>query len=225
MECVRTAPLFAGLSDSAYAEIAAAACERLVARGETIFCEEDAVQSVLVITSGRIKITQLSQSGKEVILRVEAAGEVVDALGLSAGETHLISAQVIQAGSLLSWDPATFEEFTHRYPEISRNATRILGERLRVLQERFRDIATERVPQRLARLLLSLLERENEGRPFSVDFSQEELAQMTGTTLFTVSRVLCVWASRGIIQPERKVILVENLPGLVALAHETEAES
>ena len=191
----------------------------MVMRGETVFCEDDPVQSVLVIATGRIKITQLSRSGKEVILRVESAGEVVDALGLSSGRTHLINAHALEAGLLLSWDLPTFDAFMHRYPEISLNAARILGERLRSLQERFRDIATERVPQRLARLLLSLMKRESGPvHNYSIDFSQEEVAQMTGTTLFTVSRVLCEWASQGIVQPERKTIVVESLPGLVALA-------
>lgn len=223
MECIRVAPLFCGLSESACAEIAAATRERMVVRGETVFCEDDVVQSVLVLATGRIKITQLSRTGKEVILRVENAGEVVDAHGLSSGKTHLIGAQAIETCLLLSWALPTFDTIMQRYPEIPRNAARILSERLRALQERFRDIATERVPQRLARLLLSLIKRENgPGCPNSIDFSQEELAQMTGTTLFTVSRVLCEWASQGIIQSERKAILVESLPGLAALAQGSE---
>jgi hypothetical protein len=41
---------------------------------------------------------------------------------------------------------------------------------------------------------------------------------MIGTTLFTVSRILCAWAERGIIEPERKAIIIESLPGLIAIS-------
>lgn len=226
LQSVRSAPLFFGLTGHACTELANSARERFVVRGETLFSEDDEVESVLVIASGRVKTSQVSTCGKEVILRVEAAGDVLDAAGLFLGQSHSLSAQVLAAGILLSWDVKVFDSFIRRYPEVSGNATRILGKRLHSLQERFRDIATERVPQRLARLVLSLLETGNErfGR-YSIDFSQEELAQMTGTTHFTISRVLCEWASLGLIQPERKAIVVEDLPALVAMAYSSRDSS
>jgi CRP-like cAMP-binding protein len=52
-----------------------------------------------------------------------------------------------------------------------------------------------------------------------LDLSCEELAQMAGTTLSTVSRLRCKWAAEGIIQPERSAILAENLPGLIDMAN------
>jgi CRP-like cAMP-binding protein len=51
-----------------------------------------------------------------------------------------------------------------------------------------------------------------------IDLSCEELAQMAGTTLYTVSRLLCSWAAEGIVQPERSAIRVENLAGLIHVA-------
>jgi CRP/FNR family transcriptional regulator, nitrogen oxide reductase regulator len=90
---------------------------------------------------------------------------------------------------------------------------------MRMLEGRVHEFATERVPQRLARVLLRLIAQF--GSSFDsapVDLSCEELAQMAGTTLFTVSRLLCDWASQGIIRPERSAVLVENLPGLIAVA-------
>ena len=218
LECIQSAPLFFGLPTSAHEEIESASRQRVCARGERIFCEDDRVQFVSVIARGKIKITQLSRTGKEIILGVEGASDVVDAVGLSSSKTHRISAHAMERCFLLNWDIPTFDALVRRYPEISRNATKILGERLCMMQERFRDMATERVPQRLARALLSLVERGvGAGRPYSVGISQEELAQMTGTTPFTVSRVLCEWAAQGIIQPERRIIVVESLARLAAL--------
>jgi CRP-like cAMP-binding protein len=99
------------------------------------------------------------------------------------------------------------------------NAAKILAEDLHLIEERFRELATGRVPQRLANVLLRLLEGgKGPAHTMRVRLSCEELAQMTGTTLFTVSRLLCHWADRGIIEPESKAILVQDLSGLTKVA-------
>jgi CRP/FNR family transcriptional regulator, nitrogen oxide reductase regulator len=119
----------------------------------------------------------------------------------------------------LTWEFAEFESLSARFPALLRNSVRLLTQRMRMLEGRVHEFATERVPQRLARVLLRLIAQF--GSSFDsapVDLSCEELAQMAGTTLFTVSRLLCDWASQGIIRPERSAVLVENLPGLIAVA-------
>jgi CRP-like cAMP-binding protein len=90
---------------------------------------------------------------------------------------------------------------------------------LRLAEGRLHELATERVPQRLARVLLRLIVQAKGCQNQSLDLSCEELAHMAGTTLSTVSRLLCYWAAEGIIQPERSAILVENLPGLIDVAN------
>lgn len=220
--CVMKAPLFRGLSLGQCAEIASASRERHFSRRQTIFREDDPVRSVFVVVSGRAKITQVSRVGKEVILRVDSAGAVLGGIGLSAEGRHSLSALAIEPCRVLTWPVREFESFAERFPNLRRNAADILAGRLRMLEERFRDLATERVPQRLARILIGLLaERVGPERSAPVGLSCEELAQMAGTTLFTVSRLLCDWAERGIIQPERKVVLVSDLTGLIAVAEGT----
>jgi CRP-like cAMP-binding protein len=220
--CVRRALLFRGLSFQQHGEIASMARQCDYARRKTIFRENDPVRSVFVIASGRVKTTQLSRAGKEVILRVEKQGEVLDGFGLFPGGGHSVTAQTIEPCRVFSWEVQVFDAFAERVPTLHRNAVELLSARLRILQERFRDMATARVPQRLARLLLDLFNQSTENASsLAIDLSCEELAQMTGTTLFTVSRLLCDWAEQGIIQPERKMVVVESLPALLRLAEET----
>ena len=99
-----------------------------------------------------------------------------------------------------------------RYPQIGRNLSQMLVRRLQELEERFRVVATERVARRLALALLGLLQQI--GRPcddgIQVKVTREELAQMTGTTLFTISRVLSGWSERGFIQARREAVIVSN---------------
>ena len=220
LSCVSRGPLFRGLSFEQHHEIASAARQCDFARRETIFREDDPVRSVFVIASGWVKTTQLSHAGKEVILRLEGSGEVIDGLGLVPGKTHSLTARTIEPCRVFSWEVQAFDAFAARFAGLRCNMLEILSERLRMLQERFRDMATERVPQRLARLLVHLFTQGAEpadgGRIY---LSCEELAQMTGTTLFTVSRLLCDWAEQGMIQPERKAVIVESLPALLEVAN------
>jgi CRP-like cAMP-binding protein len=193
--------------------------ERSFSRDATIFVEDDPLHSVYLVAAGTVKTIRHSVVGKLVILQMASPGDVLDGLGSAPGSTHSFTARALSQCAVLSWDVALFESLSDRFPALRRNSIRLLVRRLRMLEGRFHELATERVPQRLARVLLRLIVQAGGSvRSSPVNFSCEELAQMAGTTLFTVSRLLCDWAAQGIIQPERSAILVENLPGLIAIA-------
>lgn len=218
--CVQQSPLFHGLSLAECTEVAAMARELCFGNRQTIFREGDPVGSVSVLASGRVKITQLSRSGAEVILRVKSTGEVLGGLGVQSGGPHFLTAQTLEPCVVLLWEARKFELLEDRFPAVRRNTVQIFAERLRILEERFLELATEQVAPRLARMLIRLIEQSAHTGKHAVriDLSREELAQMTGTTLFTVSRLLCDWEQRGIIQTQRKAVLIQNPQSLVALA-------
>jgi CRP-like cAMP-binding protein len=86
----------------------------------------------------------------------------------------------------------------------------ILAARLNELEERFREVATEKVAKRIALALLRLLKHigKTVHGGVEVSLSREELAQMTGTTLFTASRVLSKWGQMGFVLPRRESVLI-----------------
>jgi len=91
---------------------------------------------------------------------------------------------------------------------------------LNQLEVRFREICTEKVAPRLSSQLVRLVSQV--GRPFNgyveIGLSQRDLAQLTGTTLFTVSRLLGQWEDLGIVRPQRQGVLVLNVPALEDLS-------
>ena len=216
---VRQVEFFRDLSVSECGEIAKLAREKFVLRGETIFLEDDPVHFVYAVASGHVKSFRSNRVGKLVILHLHGPGEVIHGLELSTGSNHSFTAQAMSQCRILTWDVRVFEAFVQRYPSLQRSATRLLARRLRLAEGRLHELATERVPQRLARVLLRLIVQSGGSQNESIDLSCEELADMAGTTLSTVSRLLCNWAAEGIIQPERNAILVENLPGLINVAN------
>ncbi len=213
-------PLFRGLSLTECGEIAALAREVRYDRRQTVFREGDSVNSVSVLASGRAKITQLSRGGGEVILRIKGSGEVLGGLGMSPGTPQFLTAQTLEPCMLLVWECRKFEMLEDRFSALRRNTVRIFADRLRTLEEQFLELATEQVAPRLARMLVRLLEQGSgeSKNAIRIDLSREELAQMTGTTLFTVSRLLCDWEERGIIESQRKAVVIRDARSLMTLA-------
>ena len=216
IECLKSAQLFRGLSCEDCCTIFSLAQQKFCSPREIICRQGDPVRAALVLTMGWVKISRVNRSGKEIILRVEGPGGVV-AMQRETEKCHSFTAQTINSAWVLTWTGA-FNDLAERFPALQRNAADWLAERLHFLEERFEELATERVAQRLARILLRLLEPSGQGGRVPIDLSCEELSQMAGTTLFTISRLLCDWAERGIIQAQRRSILVEDVPRLVELA-------
>ncbi len=215
---VRLSPLFSDIPASECREIASAAHEKPFARRQSIFLEGDPVRRVVLLTSGSAKIVQLGQSGAEVILGVRGPGEVVGTVGLRPQDRHCSTAQALVSATALVWDAAVFETLSQRSVQLRRNITNILCQQLHELEERYREISTEKVSVRLSHQLIRLqnqLGRVNGG--LEIRLSREELAQLTGTTLFTVSRLLSAWNQRGIVSTRREAVSVNNFQALAAL--------
>ena len=217
-----TSVLFAGITPVDCAQIAASCRPRLFSRHEAIFVEGQPVRQILLIKSGCVKLTQLSQDGSEVILRLSGAGDIVGVLGLSANASHTCSAHVVETCHAFVWDSIKFETFLEHLPIMRKNVARILSQRLNDLEERFREVATEKVGMRVAHELVRLLKQV--GKPLSggieVSLSREELAQMTGTTLFTISRLMSEWEQLGFVLPRREAVLVRDPQRLAAVGGE-----
>jgi CRP-like cAMP-binding protein len=215
--------LFSGFLPDDYAEIAAVARVKEFARGEMLYFEGDPVQQVLLLTSGLVKITQLGMGGAEVILRLGAPGDVIGASDMLYVGKHRTTAQAFRECRAFVWDAPAFRALVDRFPALHQNMVRILGEHLQELEERFREVATERVGPRVARQLVRLqasIGRHVDGE-VEVAMSREELAQMTGTTLFTVSRLLSAWEARGMVRPRREAVTICNVESLRAVSDES----
>ncbi len=213
-------PLLAGLSVADCATIVTGGHERHFSRRETIFIEGDPMRQVMLLLTGCVKLTQFGQSGCEVILRLTGPGEVVGALVTSAAGDHCSTAQALEPSSALVWDSGSFEGLSERFPALRRNSVRILQERLREMDQRFREVSTEKVAPRLSSQLVRLFAQvgKRTNGHVEISLSREELAQLIGTTLFTVSRLLCQWESLGIVNARRESVMVLDLAALSRLS-------
>jgi CRP-like cAMP-binding protein len=217
---VELSQLFAAIPQSDLAEILAAGRTMNFTRRQPLFYAGEKIQRVIMLIEGSVKITQIDEFGSTVILRLVGPGEVVGDLGGARHGTHSAGAEARINCKAIVWDKATFEALLERFPTLQRNTMRILAKSLRDLESRFCEISTKRVAQRLALELARLLPQVGRkvGDVVEINLSREELAQMTATTLFTVSRQLSIWEQQGIVSLRRLGVVIRNPLSLMTIS-------
>jgi len=217
MACLIRSSLFRGLSREQYSEMADACDEVSYLPEEVIFLQEQPVRQVLIVASGVVRVSRITEAGKEALLRLEGPGDLLDD-SVAPYQRHSVCARAKEESILLAWKIEQFQRLSGRIHAIERNMVGIIHRRLQALQDRFCDLSTRPAPQRLARLVIQLANGPEATSASSFVLSREELAQMTGTSLFTVSRLLSNWAESDIVTLDRRRIVIEKMDRLKALA-------
>ncbi len=211
---LKQSPIFSALHESELLELSHLAFERKFVADETIFWEGDPSDWFYIISEGKVKVTKLASTGKEIILSFFGPGEMFGEVAVFEDKTYPASAKAISETQLLGIKKADLLNFLIKYPQVSLRIIGILSGRLRDAQSRLRDLAGERVEQRLARMLLMLSTRLGTTLPFT----RQELSEMAGTTTETTIRVLSQWKDRGIINSVRGKIAITDESKLKLLA-------
>jgi CRP-like cAMP-binding protein len=216
--------LFRGLDTQALSEIAAAARLRRVKDQSYFFHQGEPATVLYVLIEGRVKFTQLTPEGHQVLLRAIGPGETFGAVAALGDAVHPATGQAVGDCAALGWESDTIGALIERFPRLALNALRFLAGRLQEFQDRYRELATERVERRIAHGLLRLarqIGRDVEGGVLiDLTLSRQDIAEMTGTTLYTVSRTLSGWEQRGIVRTGRERVLVRRLDELQAIAED-----
>jgi CRP/FNR family transcriptional regulator, nitrogen oxide reductase regulator len=210
--------LFRGLSIDERREVQCAATLQQFEPGVLIVKQGEPVNALSLVISGRAKESEVRHPPSDSAVRLLEPGDLCGWPSVLTDELSPAAVRALQPTRALVWSRAAFEGFFERLPAVSRNALRLLAVRLGEQEERYRELAIERVPQRLARTLLRLVRptgrRQTDPLLTDVPLSRAELAQMTGTTLFTVSRVVSQWEDRGLVEAHRGGLIVTNISAL-----------
>lgn len=214
---------FCGLKGQALARFIAIAPEVTRARGEALFLEGEAPKYVLVICSGRVKLSVSSREGKTAILHIAGAGEILGLSAAMSGKAHETSAEALELCRFKLIRVGDFMHFLTEFPEASAEATACLLRDYRIVLNNVCRLAIPAtVAGRLASLLLEWLDDRqtttgNERR-FIVALTQEEIASMTNTSRETVSRVLHQFQQEKLISIKGASVTVLQREALELLA-------
>lgn len=186
------------------------------------FREGDPAESFFVLETGSVKLTQLTPEGHQIVMRLLGPGAAFGGVAAFGGATYPVTAEAITDSSAFEWPGDVMAALLERHPRMALNALRFVAGRLHELQVQYRQLATERVERRIARALLRLVQqagrRVESGVLIDLPLSREDVAQMTGTTLYTVSRTISRLESEGVLEAGRQRMVIRNPHRLLAIA-------
>jgi CRP/FNR family transcriptional regulator, nitrogen oxide reductase regulator len=216
--------LFSGLNPAEIEEVARAARTKTIEAGAFYFQEGDPAELTHVLVAGKVKLTQVTTDGQQVIMRYISPLEEFAVIAAFSSKVYPVSAEAVLKSTALTWDHDSMRKLMDRYPQIAVNAINILGARVQEFQDRLRELSTERVERRIARSLLRLVRqtgrKTSDGVLIDLPLSRQDLAEMNGTTLYTVSRILSAWETKGLVHSGRERIVIRRPHGLVAIAED-----
>lgn len=220
---LRQVSVFQNATDEDLTLIAKHAVERSIEEGEFFFFQGDPADYFYVLISGRAKLMQTNPSGQQVNLRTIGEWQMFGALGaVREGATYPASAQALENSAALAVKSDKLRDLMKTRPYLSFDLMRLMTGYIQEMQERYRELATEKVERRIARALLRLAAQmgtKMEGG-IQLSFTRQDLAEMSGTTLYTVSRVLSEWERQGLVEAGRERVLIRDPHGVVSIAEE-----
>ncbi|WP_417418109.1 Crp/Fnr family transcriptional regulator [Hoeflea sp.] len=208
-------PPFSGLSKSSLDDMLARAVSFRHPKGTHIFREGEDAHSFFLLLDGYVRVVKLTPDGEQVIVRYIATGELLGIAKAIGRETYPANAVAAADCVVLAWPSSAWETIVAAHPGFATNTYTMVGNRLVGTQDRVVELATERVEQRVANAIVSLARetgrKTEDGILIDFPISRQDISEMTGTTLHTVSRLLSSWDTKGWIKSGRqKITLVEG---------------
>ena len=193
-----------------------------VTQGSYFFHQGEPATRFHILLTGQARLTQVNVDGNQVILYHFGLGDGLGIIVALSNMNYPASAEAIENCQSLSWDNETTQRLMMQYPKIAFNGMKLIANRFSWLQDRYQEMATQRVEQRIAQTLLRLTrqfgKRVDEGVTIDLALSRQDLAEMTGTNIYNVSRILSKWEQNGLIHSQHKRITLCNSHALVLIA-------
>ncbi len=192
-----------------------------VKKRRPIYVAGDPSEAIYVIRTGRVKISSCDQSGKEVTFSILKPGDIIGELEVLEGHPRENSAEALDDVCLSVISRDDFLRHIREHPEMALALTRLVGARLRQLQNRVEDLVFRDVPARLAHLLQELGEAggvpDGPGRPLCTKLTHQEMASLIGCNRETVSAILGQFREQGLVRLNRRSITILNMDRVASL--------
>jgi len=218
-------PLFSGLRPDELDEFVREAQSIRYPKGANVFQQDEEAHSFFVLLHGHLRVFKLTQDGQQVVVRFVTPGEVFGVAMAIGRTTYPATATAVDDSVALVWPSAAWPRLVANHPSLAVNTLRTVGNRLQEAQTRVVEMSTEQVERRVAHALLRLAKQG--GRKVEtgvrIDFpiSRQDVAEMTGTTLHTVSRILSAWEDKVLVEGGRQKITLRDPHRLLVLAEGT----
>ncbi|WP_318764817.1 Crp/Fnr family transcriptional regulator [Lactiplantibacillus carotarum] len=214
-ECVQLVPIFQELATDQQDTIESIVRHHHYQAGETIFSADDALDQLMIVSAGQVKVYQLAANGREQLLYLLQSGDIDGEAALFENQRRTSFGEALVPTDICSINRDDFQTLMREYPSISINVLNVFGKRLTQLERQTTSTATESVEARLANYLTETAASLHTNT-FKLPLKKKDLATFLGTTPETISRKLTHFAQRGwITQQPGKVIQINDADGLL----------
>jgi len=213
--------LFHGMSDEQMRMVDERTVMREIRRKEVLYLPGDAGDRIYLLKRGVVKISALTDDGKEIILALLRRGEVFgeEAILEAAPRDHM--AEAYEDALLCVITRQDFMGILRAHPELAFRVTKLVGFRLKTLRNRVEGLLFKGAPARLAQTLLDLAHdhgiKDAEGILLPLKLSQQDLANLIGVTRESVNLALADFRARGLVETDGRALRVRRPDELRAL--------
>jgi len=219
---VATLPAFASLSGEQIDRVLSFARSGRYPKDAEIFAQDADARSFFLLLSGHVRVVRTAPDGTQVIPRYINEGELFGIAVAMGRSTYPASAVAAVDCVVLTWPNSAWSEFQVEAPAFGAETFRTIGTRLQETQAQVMEMKTQQVEQRIAHALVRLVNQSGrkteDGIEIDFPITRQDIAEMTGTTLHTVSRLLSAWEGEGIVRSSRQKVVVTNPHALVVIA-------
>lgn len=190
--------------------------------GVAVFSEGMPVERFFLLLDGHIRVIRTTPGGDQIIALHIAPGQLFG-IGAALGRTtYPATAMTADECVVLAWPNRMWAHFTETCEGFATETYKVVGERVGEMNNRIVEMATQQVEQRVACAILRLVTQTGRkvegGIEIGLPITRQNISNMTGTTLHTVSRLLSGWERDGIVLSERRKITVTAPHRLVILS-------
>lgn len=216
---LRKIPIFTDLKDDILEKIYSRMQKKVYKKGNMILMEEDLGDTLFILNKGSVKITRISEEGREVILSILGEGDFFGEMSILDGESRSANVVALEDSEVFILRRGDFLDLIEKHPQIAIILLQELASRLRKSDQQIESLSLADAENRVAMALIRLAEELGvikmgqviiESLPF-----QQDIANMAGTSRETVSRMLKHFENRGYIKKEGRKLIIMNFEDFV----------
>ena len=209
------------MSDAELDDVLDSAVSKRFPAGQPVFEQGQAADHFFVLLHGRLRVTQVTPAGQQIVVRMVNPGDLFGIAKALHRPDYPGTATAVSESIALAWPMSAWDILLQKHPALAVNAMQVMGGRLQEAQARVRELATEDVERRVAHTVLRLVSQSGRKEPggIRIDFpvTKQDIAELAGTTLHTVSRILSAWETEGLVEGGRQKLLVRDPHRLVLI--------
>lgn len=205
-------PIFSELSDEDLEKISKVAMRQMYRKDNMLLIEEEIGSTMFIILDGRVKISRISDDGREVILSILSEGDFFGEMSILDGQTRSANVVTLEDSEILVIRREDFLQMLHDYPQIAINLLKELAHRLRRSDAQIKSLSLQNATGKVASTLLRIADDSGKIHLGQVEIPrlppQQDLANMAGTSRETISRVIKSLSEKGYLKKIGSKLLI-----------------